>query len=93
MITLIEFADLVDENLVITYHPNQGRRFSCDFDGGDIKEGIFLSSTFGNGHTPEEAMDSYAREISNKTIVFHATSDTLRREYHVPVLSTNGIVR
>ena len=85
MITLVEFADLVNEELSVIYHPNQNNRFSCCFAHGEIKMKLCLISEFGNGHTPEEAMNKYAKAISGKTIIFHAMSDYLRKEYHVPM--------
>jgi hypothetical protein len=90
MITLTEFADLIDQTLVITYYPNQNGRFCCKFEYGLVREGCLVSSNFANGTTPQRAMDNYARNISGKTLVFHDMSEEQRVEYHVPMLLVNG---
>jgi len=84
--TLLQFADLIDKQLTITYYANQNGRFCCHFDSGEIKNGALLSTEFRNGLTPEIAMNYYAEAISGKTIVFHAMSEERRTAYRVPTL-------
>lgn len=83
---LVEFADMVMQDIDIKYYNNQEGRYCCIFHCGEISEGIALHSTFGNGNTPIKAMNNYSKAISGKKIIFHAMSDTLRKEYMVPNL-------
>ena len=46
------------------------------FDRAEVKEGIFLASPFGSGATLEEACEDYIRQISGKTTVFHAYTNS-----------------
>ena len=45
------------------------------FQDCETKDRIFLVGTFGRGQTFEEACEDYIRQISGKTLVFHAYSD------------------
>lgn len=45
------------------------------FQDCETKDGMFLVSTFGRGQTFEEACEDYIRQISGKTLVFHAYTD------------------
>lgn len=89
--TIEEFADQHDLVMVVTERasayvsPNQSDRFYAKFTGGEIKGNGVLSSVFGNGSTPEEAIENYAKHISEKTLVFDARS-IRRKEINVPVL-------
>lgn len=47
-----------------------------------IRDGM-LSSAYGNGPTPEAAIEDFAKELSEKRIVFDAYRDT-RREIKCP---------
>ena len=46
------------------------------FQNSEIKDGIFLVGEYGIGQTFEEACEDYIRQISGKTIVFHAYTDS-----------------
>ena len=61
-------------------------RYYAYFNRAKIKNGGILSSEYGNGSTPEEAIDNYARRIEMKTLVVNAYSDTERKEIEVPRL-------
>ena len=45
------------------------------FQDCETKDGMFLVGTFGSGQTFEEACENYIRQISGKTLVFHAYTD------------------
>lgn len=62
-------------------------RFFAHFHHSDIKEGAMLIGTFGNGSTPEEAIQNYAKEIGLKLLVIDAVSSTDRKEIQVPRLT------
>jgi hypothetical protein len=81
--TILEFADIIDQRIEITYHPNQDNRWSAHFSSGEIKEGVMLCSAFENGKTPMEALYNYAKRIAGQKLVFYANS-TERKEYVVP---------
>jgi hypothetical protein len=89
-INLVEFADLIDKELVINYYPNQNGRYTAQFDSCEVKEDCMLAGTYGNGHSPLEAMNDYAKQISNTKIIFHAMNEKYRQEYLVPQLGVIG---
>jgi len=62
-------------------------RFYCCFKGSEIKESTFLTGACGNGNTLEETIRDYCYQISGKTIVLNAMSDTNRIEIQVPELT------
>lgn len=45
------------------------------FQDAEIKDGSFLVGEYGRGQTLEEACEDYIRQISGKTVVFHACTD------------------
>ncbi len=81
--TIMEYADAIDKEIVITYYPNQGTRFSAHFDNAETKDDMILSSVFGSGSTPALALKDYAGKIAGKTLVFNATTDR-RQTFRVP---------
>ncbi len=87
---ILDFADVIDKQIIIRYYPNQQGRFMAQFEGGEIKEGCCLVSHYENGLTPYEALSKYARSISNKKIVFNAMEDCGRQEFIVPQLDYQG---
>jgi len=80
---LLEFADIIDKEIVIIYYPNQNCRFSASFDGAEIMDRGFLLGNYGNGKTPEESLKDYTKQIVGKRIVFGAYTDN-RKEFVVP---------
>lgn len=60
-------------------------RYYAHFDGADVKGNGFLIGEYGNGTTPEQAIDDYARRIEFRTLVFNAYGED-RREIKVPRL-------
>lgn len=81
--TIEEFADVIGQELVVRYYPNQNTRWSCSFALGYIYDGCGYLGAFENGKTPEEAIEKYARRIAGTTIVFHAGIED-RAEFGVP---------
>lgn len=49
-------------------HPNLPRYYAS-FEHCEVKGDGVLIGEFGNGETPEEAMENYAKRISNKRLV------------------------
>jgi len=83
---ITEFADMIDEQIRLTYYPNQNMRWSASFERGEIKESpraTTLLSTFGDGKTPYEALKNLVPKIEGKTIVFNAMGDN-RKVFKVP---------
>lgn len=86
--TIGEFADQhnlvmeVSERRVPVDSPN---RYYAHFKDAEISEGNFLRGAYGDGSTPEEAIDEYAKEISTKRLIVGAYSPH-RSEYDVPRL-------
>jgi hypothetical protein len=89
--TLEKFADehnltmIVKERKTDTESDN---RFFAEFENAEIREGIILSSAYGNGNTPERAIKDYARKIELKTIVIDAYG-TNREVIDVPRWESN----
>ena len=86
--TIEEFASVIDHPIEILMRPGFPRDmlWYAHFQDGEIKRGNFLEGTSGNGRTPQEALDVYAREISGRVLVFDVMSETKRREYNVPAV-------
>lgn len=81
---IFEFADIINRNIEITRHANQNGRYTAQFEHCEIKDGICLRGVYGEGRTPSEAVEDYAKKITGQTLVFYAMSDELRQEYVVP---------
>jgi len=83
--TLFQFADSIQTELRITYHPGQEGRFTAYFYGAEVKSDPtgFLYSVYGEGKSPNDALTNYAGKIQGKTLVFDATNED-RREVKVP---------
>ena len=81
--TIYELADLLNKQLIITYYPNQGNRFTAKIEGAEVKEDEVLASYYGNGNSPEEAISNYLEGIQGQTLVFNAFSEN-RQEYRIP---------
>lgn len=82
--TIEEYADVLNVELVVRRCANQENRWMADFESCEIKDGVILSSSYGDGKSPDKAIDSYVEKIRGKRIVFHAMSTAKRREYEVP---------
>lgn len=86
---IMEYADILNLEIVIRYYPNQDCRFSTHFDGVELKEGCMLASASGEGETPEKSMADYIRKIAGKLAVKGAYTDH-RQEFTVPKTLVTG---
>lgn len=59
------------------------KRFYAKFKDSGIKEGCMLAGVYGNGATPEQAIQNYCHKIQGRLLVIGAYSD-VRREIQVP---------
>jgi hypothetical protein len=85
--TIIEFADIIDRELVVRYYPNQKGRFCAQFDRSDTKktkQSSVIGSCFGDGNTPIAALNEYARQLTGMVLVFDASYGEGRVEYIAP---------
>ncbi len=86
--TIEDFADKHDLIMEVRERalPNNSRmRYYAYFKHSETKEGCILSGTYGNGHTPEAAIENYAHELEHKLLVINSMSYN-RREIEVPRL-------
>lgn len=84
MISITEYADIINVEIVIRYYPNQDTRFSASFERAEVMEGGCLAGFHGNGKSPKEAVDDCLSQIKGKRIAIGAYTDN-RREFVVPV--------
>lgn len=82
LLSLTAFADLHGLNMTIrerdTADPEAANRFFASFDNTETKGGFFLKGSYGNGATPEDAMEDYAKEINGKMLVVDAYAKNRR---------------
>jgi len=78
---IFEFADVIGKDLILRRYENQSGRWTCQFERGEIKDGIFLVGEYGNGQTPDEAIQDYVEKIRGTRIVFSGYGE--RHEYNV----------
>ena len=85
--TIDEFSE--KHGLVMEIHERSNvdspDRFYAHFERSDIAENGFLVGKFGNGPTPDEAINEYSEKISGKVLVIGAFAGS-RREFLVPIL-------
>lgn len=81
VMNMCEYCDILNKQLVITYHPNS--KFSAVIEGLEIKDGGCLVYSSGRGETPEDAVNEYVKGIAGKRVVFGAYTDK-RHELDVP---------
>ena len=80
---ILEYADILNLQIVIRYYPNQKKRFCVSFENVEVKGDGVLIGQHGNGPSPKEAVDEYVRSIQGKIIVVNAYKNG-RLEYEVP---------
>ena len=82
-------------NLIMEVHERDNKnlpftcfgRFYAHFSNAEIKHGTcMLIGAFGNGNTEKEAIEDYAKEISNQILIIDAMKHT-RKEIIVPILT------
>ncbi len=82
-----DIAALMRVQLRINYNTGEYSRdhaplWQCAFDDCEVKGDGVLTSAWGGGSTPQEAMNNYTDAIRGKTLVVAAAS--ARREFFVP---------
>jgi hypothetical protein len=82
-VNLFTFLDILNLDLELHRHANEDGRWITWIKHSEIKEGGALIGTYGDGKTPEQAIEDYVQRIKGKLIVINATSD-LRKEFKVP---------
>ncbi len=80
---ILEFADIIQKNIITTYFHGQDR-FSSSFEHGEHKNGCCLVSAWGSSDNMEGSLNDYALKMQGKELVFHATSSDARQEYKCP---------
>lgn len=87
--TIEDFADQHSLTMVIRERANRKAndpdRFYAYLEHVEIKDGCILIGTYGNGKNKKEAMEDYAKQISEKLIVVNAYGPN-RKEIHMPRL-------
>lgn len=85
--TLEDFAR--KHRLVMEVHERSATdgpgRFYAHFKCADTKDGPFLVGEYGDGRTPEAAVEAYGRKITGKVLVIDSWTPK-RREIVVPVI-------
>ena len=80
--TLEEFADKYDLIMIVKERPlpeGDPSRFYARFEGVEVGGDGTLTTAFGNGATPEDAMAAYAERIYLATLVVDAHKDSRRQ--------------
>jgi hypothetical protein len=88
--TLEEFAEKHDLTMIVEERrepSDEMARYFAYFDHADIGDGCILTGAYGNGCTPESAIEQYARTIDTKHLVVNAGNKN-RVEIDVPHLIT-----
>lgn len=80
---LDDYCDAINVDLVVRRYASQNNRWCARFDRCEVKNGSLLSSEYGNGVTPEGAIEDYLKKIAGKRIILDAGT-TNRREFTVP---------
>lgn len=84
--SLEDFADKHNLHMVVTERKaseGSNDRFYARFDRVEVSEGCILRGTYGNGATPEQAIENYGQAISLKTLIYNAMGKN-RKEISVP---------
>ena len=79
-----DYADCINAEIVVRRYDNQNNRWMAEFNHCEVKGEGVLIGTYGNGTTPQEAIQAYVDQICGKTVVFEAGTDR-RREFTVPM--------
>ena len=82
--TLEDYADALNTQIVVQRYPCQSGRWIAHFPLCEVIDGNILASSYGEGTTPLEAMNSYVDQIRGRRVVFDAAAPDKRREFDVP---------
>jgi hypothetical protein len=82
---ITDIANLINQRLIINYRCNvePSAQWYAHFESAELKQGGILIGVYGNGATPDEAIENYCREIAGKLIVFNAMKPS-RMEFTMP---------
>lgn len=91
--TIEDFADehgltMVVEEMSNLYAEKHYAKYLARFEGAedkDDKHSNTLTSTYGDGGTPDEAIKRYANKMSGRLLVFNAASKDKRKEIQCPI--------
>lgn len=87
--TIRQFAEKHKLTMIVTERrtPLLDRaRFYARFEHAEVKNGSMLTSQYGDGAVPEDAINAYALAISCQRLVIDSYGDS-RREIEVPGLA------
>ena len=85
--TIEEFGDIINCDLVIRRYSNQNNRYMCQFEHSETKESehsAILEGTYGNGYSISNAISDYVERIRGRFIVLNAYDKEKRKVYGVP---------
>ena len=77
---LVELATIMGTTINLSV----SKQWVCRMDDVEIKEGCFLTTSWGCGATARKAIEDYVSQIRGKRIVCRSGSETLRRDVTVP---------
>jgi len=86
---IFDYADTLNLELSIVYHPNQNGRFSVSFDGVEFKDKIgdgMLSGIYGNACSSELAIKDFINQINGKYIVLDRKNNGTPLRLKIPKL-------
>lgn len=89
--TIYELGDMLDKDLVIKRYANQGKRHSASFECVETKNSesdSILRGEYGDGDTPQEAIEDYVEKIKGKLLVVNASGGNTRRQLTAPTSLT-----
>lgn len=81
--TIEEFADVIQTDLLIRRYSNQQNRYTCCFERSEVKISGGLLGAHGNGKSVALAISDYIDQIRGQCLVIGAYSKE-RREFGVP---------
>ena len=84
MIDFYDYLDVINCNIRVRRYHNQQGRWSASIENSEVRDGVMLISSYGNGRNPNEAIANYLNEIKGKLLVINATSEEYRKEYTIP---------
>jgi hypothetical protein len=78
-----EYADAINVNIEVLRVRNRVPRWMASFEYTYEIDGIFERGAYGDGDTPEEAINNYVAEIRGKRLRIGSRAE--RREFTVPM--------
>jgi hypothetical protein len=90
-LSIYVLSDLLSKHLILKRFANQDNRWMAEFENCEVKDSkdtCIISSCYGNGTSPEEAILDYISNIAGKILVFNAFSEN-RKEFYCPTYLTN----